>query len=260
MSGQVKRAIVIGAGRGARLMPTTADAPKCFAEVGQKSILDWTVQNFRAAGVDDICFIGGYQIEKVRERYPEFTFRHNADWRNNNILASLFHAEDLMDRPFICCYSDVLFLRRVVEQMRRSDEDIALAVDTEWLDRYEHRSQHPSDDAEKVTVENGAVTRVHREIDDADAHGEFIGVAGFSEAGAAMLRDHYHRCRKGHAGQPFREAKVFEKAYLIHLLQEMVEAGERLAHVDTPGGYIEIDTQEDFEYARSNWPPKGFDS
>ena len=27
------RAIIIGAGRGARLMPTTADAPKCFAEV-----------------------------------------------------------------------------------------------------------------------------------------------------------------------------------------------------------------------------------
>jgi hypothetical protein len=26
------RVIVIGAGRGRRLMPTTADAPKCFAE------------------------------------------------------------------------------------------------------------------------------------------------------------------------------------------------------------------------------------
>jgi hypothetical protein len=40
---------------------------------------------------------------------------------------------------------------------------------------------------------------------------------------------------------------------LIQLLQEMVEAGERLAHVDTPGGYIEIDTQQDFDYARRHW-------
>jgi len=252
------RAIIIGAGRGARLMPTTADAPKCFAEVGRRSILDWTIRNFRASGVEDICFIGGYQIDKVREKHPELTFRHNADWKNNNILASLFHAEDLMDQPFICCYSDILFVPQVVEQLLDSEEDISLAVDTEWLHRYGHRSQHPTDDAEKVAALNGVVTRVHREIADADAHGEFIGVAGFSEAGAATLRRHYQGCRERYAGRPFREAKVFEKAYLIHLFQDMIEAGERLSHVDTPGGYIEIDTQEDFEYARSNWPPKGF--
>ena len=103
------RAIIIGAGRGARLMPTTADAPKCFAEVGGRSILDWTIHALRSNGVDDICFIGGYQIDKVRERYTQFTFRHNEGWQNNNILASLFHAEDLMDEPFLCCYSDILF-------------------------------------------------------------------------------------------------------------------------------------------------------
>ena len=32
------RVIVIGAGRGRRLMPTTADAPKCFAEVAGKRL------------------------------------------------------------------------------------------------------------------------------------------------------------------------------------------------------------------------------
>jgi choline kinase len=163
-----------------------------------------------------------------------------------------------MTQPFICCYSDILFVPQVVEQLLDSEEDISLAVDTEWLHRYGHRSQHPTDDAEKVATLNGVVTRVHREIADADAHGEFIGVTGFSKAGAATLRRHYQRCRERYAGRPFREAKVFEKAYLIHLFQDMIEAGERFSHVDTPGGYIEIDTQEDFEYARSNWPPKGF--
>ena len=36
--------IVIAAGRGSRLMPTTADAPKCFAEVAGKRLLDWAVE------------------------------------------------------------------------------------------------------------------------------------------------------------------------------------------------------------------------
>lgn len=247
------RIIVIGAGRGRRLMPTTADAPKCFAEVEGKRLLDWALDAFRANGLDRICFIGGYQIDKVRADYPQFTFRHNDNWENNNILASLFYAEDLMDEPFICCYSDVLFNAKIISKLAASSDDMALGVDTEWLTRYEHRTDHPPDDAEKVTVTNGLVTRVHRQIPTEQAYGEYIGVAKFSAAGASLLRQYFHRSRERFASRPWREAAVFEKAYKILLFQEMIEAGEHFAHVDTPGGYIEVDTQQDFEYARQHW-------
>lgn len=247
------RAIIIGAGRGSRLMPTTEHTPKCFAEVAGSRLLDWTVDAFRQNDVKDIAFIGGYQIGCVRETNPEFTFRENSDWPNNNILASLMYAEDLMDEPFLCCYSDVLFTPAIVEALLANDGDISLGVDTGWLVRYEHRTEHPSDDAEKVTVTDGAVTKIHRDIPEPDAHGEFIGVAKFSTEGAAALREDYHRRREEFAGQPFREAKVFEKAYMIHLLQDMIEGGRRMVHVDTPGGYIEVDTQQDFDYAKQHW-------
>ena len=250
------RAIIIGAGRGSRLMPTTADAPKCFAEVSGQRILDWTVQAFAENGIDDICFIGGYQIEKVQEQYSQFTFRHNDNWQNNNILASLFYAEDLMDEPFICCYSDILFTPGAIEVALKNDQDIALVVDTDWLERYTMRSEHPSDDAEKVTIEGDRVTSIHRDIAEADAYGEYIGVARFSSAGAASLREHYHRCQQEFSGKPWREAVSFEKAYKILLLQEMLEHQVPMVHVDTPGGYIEIDTQQDFDYAREHWISK----
>jgi choline kinase len=250
------RVIVIGAGRGRRLMPTTADAPKCFAEVAGKRLLDWALDAFRANDLNDVSFIGGYQIGKVRADYPQFTFRENSGWEHNNILASLFCAEDLMDQPFLCCYSDVLFTPDIIARLAASPADLALGVDTAWLARYEHRTDHPPDDAEKVTARNGAVTRIHRQIPSDDAYGEYIGVAKFSAAGAQRLRAHYHRCRQEFAGQPWREAAVFEKAYKILLFQEMIEAGERFAHVDTPGGYIEVDTQQDFEYARRHWVDK----
>ncbi len=247
------QAIIIGAGRGSRLMPTTADTPKCFAEVGGRRILDWTLAAFAENGIDDICFIGGYRIDNVRGAYPQLSFRHNDNWENNNILASLFHAEDRMHEAFICCYSDILFTPECVRRVLASDADISLVVDTNWLTRYEHRSEHPSDDAEKVTVANGLVRRVHRNIAEDEAHGEYIGMAKFSAAGASRLRESYHRRKNEFTGKPYREAKTFEKAYLIHLLQDMIEQGERMAHVDTPGGYIEIDTQEDFDYARRVW-------
>jgi choline kinase len=250
------RVIVIGAGRGRRLMPTTADAPKCFAEVDGKRLLDWAVEAFRANTLDRVCFIGGYQIDKVKSDYPQFEFRNNTDWENNNILASLFCADDLMDEPFICCYSDVLFTPDVAGRLATSTADMALGVDTAWLERYEHRSDHPPDDAEKVTAMNGHVTRIHRQIPEGNAHGEYIGVAKFSAIGAAKLREYYQRRQAEFAGRPWREATSFEKAYKILLFQDMIEQGEQFTHVDTAGGYIEVDTQQDFEYAQKNWTTK----
>src|SRR6185369_3182868 len=148
--GEPMKAIIIGAGRGRRLMPTTADTPKCYAEVHGRRLLNWAVAAFNEADVRDICFIGGYQIAKVQRDFPLFTFRHNADWENNNILVSLMHAEDLMDEGFVCCYSDTLFTGEVVRGVLANADDIVLSVDTDWLSRYEHRTQHPPDDAEKV--------------------------------------------------------------------------------------------------------------
>jgi choline kinase len=247
------QAIIIGAGRGQRLMPTTADTPKCFAEVRGRRILDWALAALRDNGIDRITFIGGYQIDKVRAAYPELDFRHNADWADNNILASLFNAEDQMSGPFLCSYSDILFTPEVVRRVLASLDDMVLVVDTDWQRRYTDRTEHPPDDAEKVLVKEERVLRVSRDINTVEAHGEFIGVAKFTSAGATRLRQHYHRCLKEYSGKPFHHARVFEKAYLIQLFQEMIDAGERFSHVDTPGDYIEIDTQQDFDYAQSHW-------
>lgn len=234
-------------------MPTTADQPKCFAEVGGRRILDWILEAFAGAGISDVCFIGGYQIDSVRKDYPQFEFRTNPEWERNNILASLMYAEDLMDAPFVVSYSDILFTAPAVAALRACSHDIALLVDTHWAQRYEGRTEHPPSDGEKLTQKGSVVTRVHRGIDPAAAYGEYTGVAKFSAQGAAALREHYHRARSKYGQGPFREAPSFEKAYLIQLFQEMIEAGVEMTHVDTPGDYWEIDTQQDFERANASW-------
>ncbi len=247
------RAIIIAAGRGRRLMPMTADVPKCFAEVQGKRLLDWDVAALKSVGITDVCFIGGYQIEKVKAQYPQFTFRHNDNWENNNILLSLMYAEDLMNEPFICTYADVLYNTDLLNGLLNTKGDAVLSVDTCWMKRYEHRTMHPPDDAEKVTVANGLVTRVHRGIEPDKAHGEYTGIAKFSKAGGEKLKEHFHRCKKLYAGKPFREASVFEKSYLILLFQEMIEHGIQFSHADSPGNYLEVDTQQDFEMAQKFW-------
>lgn len=234
-------------------MPTTGNAPKCFAEIRGKRILDRTVDALKAGGVTEICFIGGYLMEAVQREYPQFIFCRNPDWDSNNILVSLMYAEELMEQPFITAYSDILFTSEVVAGLIASPFDIALGIDTDWREHYRQRTQHPPHDAEKVITANGRVRRVYRTIPYEDATGEFIGVAKFSARGGELLREHYHRRRREFWGKQYREAAQFQKAYLIHLFQDMIEQGVVFGHADTHGNYREIDTQEDMELAQSGW-------
>ncbi|GIT28132.1 MAG: hypothetical protein Ct9H300mP1_01780 [Planctomycetaceae bacterium] len=66
------RAIIIGAGRGERLMPTTADAPKCFAEVGGRRILDWTVEALTRPGLSRSPLSAGTGSRRCRRPTPGF--------------------------------------------------------------------------------------------------------------------------------------------------------------------------------------------
>lgn len=246
--------IIIGAGRGSRLNALTDHQPKCYAPIGERRIIDWLLDALRQAGLTQPVFIGGYQIDLIRKDYPDLTFRHNVDWPNNNILASLFYAEPDMVEGFVCSYADILYRESVVTRALQHPGDIVLCVDIDWRSRYQDRSLHPEDDAEKVIAEADRVLVVNRDIQSEEASGEYIGVAKFSAKGAEILRTYYHQMREKYAGKVWRGGVLFEKAYLIHLFQEMLEDGVSFHMVTTNGAYMEIDTEEDFALANKRWP------
>lgn len=247
------KAIIIGAGRGRRLMPLTEDDPKCFAPIAGRRIIDWDLDSLRGGGLDEIVFIGGWQIDKIRREYPSLAFVHNDRWEQNNFLASLMYARDHMAGGFVCSYADILYRPSIVAGLLEHPGDIVLAVDTDWRNRYQHRFAHPEDDAEKVRVSGDRVLEVNRCIPSHEAHGEYIGVVKFTAAGAALLCEHFDRVARDFNGRPFREAASVENAYLIHLFQHMIELGAVFHKVDTHGDYLEIDTTEDYELANRFW-------
>ena len=247
------KAILIAAGRGRRLMPLTDEVPKCYAEIGGRRILDWCLDAFRAAGISEIVFVGGYRIERVRLDYPAFRFVENGDWEHNNILVSLFSAEAEMADGFVSSYADILYTPQAVQRLLASRADIALLVDTDWRERYRLRTQHPESDGEKVRLDGRRVLEVNRRIAPEDAPAEFTGVARFSAEGARALIEHYHRARARYADQPFGNSPTFARAYMIDLLQAMLEAGVAMEAVHTHGGYFEVDTTEDYRLACDGW-------
>lgn len=249
------RPIVIGAGRGSRLGPETDEIPKALVPVMGRPMLEWILEALGAAGFGrrDVIYICGYRADVVQSRYPEFTFVHNRDWERNNILASLLCAREHLGGGFVSTYADIVYRGSAVKKAVASPHPKVLVCDTDWRRRYVDRSQHPESDAEKMRAEGERVVELSRRIASEKASGEFIGVTKFTPDGAREMVAGFDEARARWAGKTWREERTFEKAYMIDLFQEMIEAGSAFHRVDTHGGYMEIDTREDLASAAKWW-------
>lgn len=243
------KAIIIGAGRGRRMMPLTADRPKCLLEVAGRRVLDATLAALRAAGVDRFVFVGGYRLDRVRAAYPSLRFYENPAWERTNILASLCCAAPEMDEEAVITYSDILFRPSAARRLARSRAGAAVVVDQGWRARYVGRTEHPISEAEKVVLQGGAVARIGKGLPAEEAHGEFLGLARFDAATLRAVRDRYEELRATRPARPFHEAATLDRAYLTDMLQELIDGGLRVEPVLIDGGWHELDTVQDLETA-----------
>lgn len=246
------RPVLIGAGRGSRLEHQTDEIPKTLVPVMGRPMLEWILEALAAAGFTkkDVIFVCGYRQEVLRERYPEFTYVVNAEWEHNNILESLLFARDLVGDGFVSSYTDIVYRGQAVKDVVASPHDKVLVCDTDWRRRYVRRTKHPESDAEKMRAEGSRVVDISRVIPSEEATGEFIGVAKFTARGARELFAAYDEAK---ASCETLGDRPFKKAYLIHLFQRMIERGSEFHRVDTPGGYMELDTLEDLSLAETWW-------
>jgi choline kinase len=249
------KAIIIGAGRGSRLGPRTDHVPKTLVEVMGRPMLDFILEALAAGGFarKDVVFIAGYAEEVVRARYPDLTFVQNTGWANNNILLSLMTAREHLADGFVSTYADIVYEGDIVKRLVQSSAALTLGCDTAWRRRYVGRTEHPETDAEKLRAEGTRVVEISRRIPSEAASGEFIGVLKATPDGAREILDAFDRARARFEGREFREGRSFEKAYLIDLFAEMLESGSEMHRVDTPGGYMELDTQQDLAAAERWW-------
>jgi choline kinase len=240
------RAIIVAAGESNRLLPLISDKPACLLEIGDKTILSRELENLRACGIHDIVVVRGYQGEKIT--YPTIRYYDNRDYRDTGILRSLFHAEREMDDEFIFCYSDIVYSKEVLELLLRDRADISLVVDTDWKNHYRKRKQHPVAEAELVRVDGDRITQIGRDVIARDeAYGEFIGLAKFSGNGAESLKVIHEWAAENYRERAFHTSPSVDKAAFTDLIQELIDQGYPVCHVDIHGGWAEIDTVEDYD-------------
>ena len=243
------KALIIAAGLGSRLKKHTENLPKCMLDFGGKTLLQRQLDAYKKNSITDISVIRGYKKEKIK--YKGLKYFENTDYKNNNILNSIFYAEDFINGNIIISYSDILFDSTVVKRLLKSNHDISVVVDIDWRGYYVGRKDHPISEAENVIFNsNNEVEKIGKiNTGNQEVHGEFIGMIKLSNRGTEIFKEHFHRLKKIYWNKPFQRAKIFQKAYLTDFIQELVDIGIKVHCVIIESGWKEIDTVEDYKKA-----------
>ena len=243
------KALIIAAGLGSRLKNHTENLPKCMLDFGGKTLLQRQLDAYKKSGIENISLVKGYKKEKIK--YKNIQYFENTDYRNNNILNSIFYAEKFINGNIIISYSDILFDMSVVQRTMDTNHDISVVVDIDWRGYYVGRKDHPISEAENVIFNsNNEVVKIGKiNTGKEEVHGEFIGMIKLSNRGTEIFKQHFHRLKKIYWNKPFQRAKIFQKAYLTDFIQELVDIGIKVHCVIIESGWKEIDTVEDYKKA-----------
>ena len=243
------KSIILAAGEGNRLRPLTNEKPKCMVELFGKSLIEHQINAYTACDISDINVVTGFRSDSIT--ISNVRYFKNEQYERTNMVESLFCAEEILNGDVIISYGDIIFEKNVLKQLIQSDNDFSVIIDKNWQDYWSIRSKNPLVDLESLKLDSkdniisiGQKVKKLEEI-----QGQYIGLMKFSGKGVNILKDFYHECKKisEKKPNPLNDSSPFEKSFMTDLLQGLINSNYQLHSVPIHGGWLELDTIEDFE-------------
>lgn len=189
----IKKAIILSAGQGKRLLPLTAQRPKCLLPLSGRTLLEWQIAALGANGIRDVVVVTGFQAQAVETviraranddvRVREL---HNPFFQVADNIASCFVARhEMEDGDFVLLNGDTLFHPDLFAQARaQADASIAVTID--------RKERYDSDDM-KVRLDGTRLTAIGKTLPEEQSHAESIGMLFFSGDGGRIFADTLER-------------------------------------------------------------------
>lgn len=102
-SDDIERAVIPVGGLGTRLLPATKVLPKEMLPVGRRPMVQYVVEEMRAAGLEHICFVTGRKKTLIQEHFdhdPELV-RQLQDRGSDGLLAELAYLESGLHLTYV---------------------------------------------------------------------------------------------------------------------------------------------------------------
>ena len=235
--------VILAAGMAKRLRPLTDACPKCLLKIGERTLLQRTVDAMIAAGIQEFVVVTGYRAEMIRDfltkQYPSLNihFIHNGDYEHNNNIFSLWMTRPYTDgKEFLLSDSDILFNPQLIRAVL-AEEGNALAL---------NRHECGEEEIKVIVDSENRIMELSKTCSIEQAIGESVGFEKMTASYSTAL---------------FKELEqMIEREGLIDVFYEraferLIPQGHTFRIVDTTRFFsIELDTPEDFENAKQLIP------
>ena len=237
--------ILLGAGTGTRLSPYTDAIPKWNLPIRGNPLIQYLIAMAHREGISRATLLR--RDGAVDPDLPCIEVRNAGSPKN--MVGTLFEAEDRFGDDCIVSYSDILYEPRLLNAICNSDSEISVVVDLGWEKYFQMRDPDVRSIAETMDLKDGRIISLGRSIrpDTQLPQGQYIGLLRFRDGGVRALRSVYHDLRSRFSGRPWRGRDQFESAYMTDFLQELIDRGFAVTAVPVVHGWVEFDTQRDYE-------------
>jgi len=241
------RAIILAASRGAKLGGLTENKPKCMVDVRGQPLLRRLAATFNQASIRKISVVRGYKKETVN--LPSLDYLDNDAFAETGEAATLAVARDHLAGECLIAYGDILFRHYILDMLLQAEGDIVLIADAMWRDRDSNPRSRIRDlincnEPFKVGyLDDSSVSllSIGRDIEEADIHGEWIGLCKFSERGSELVRLELDSMTKD---------GVLATASMIDVFTRLVDGGTDIRVVYITGHWLDVDNADDLEDAQ----------
>lgn len=177
------RAIILAAGKGARLEPANQEPVKCLVKLGDTTLIERQLGYLRASGISEIAVVVGFHAEHIRRTCGcGITYIENHIFAETNSLYSLWLARHFFGDGFVVLNSDVLFHPQLMSDLVSNEHEDAVVVS------YRNGTKY-GDEEMKVKVRDGSLLDISKSMDPDQADGENVGMVKFGATGAALLAE-----------------------------------------------------------------------
>jgi len=238
----MRKAIILAAGIGSRIRPLTDNCPKSLLKINNKTILEMMISHIQDCHINEIIFVTGYlenQIkEYVKKCFPDIKtyFVTNKKYTETNTGFSLLLAKDFVkNADFIKFDADVVFDKEILKKLIECPYENSLCID-----------KNIDLDAEEIKViidDKNKILEASNTVDPQKAIGESIGIEKIGKHTAKLLFQELEIMMKDKKNHQ----EYYEAAY-----ERLIGKGESFHALDITGlDWVEIDTKEDFDFAKN---------
>jgi choline kinase len=181
------KAVNLSAGQGKRLLPLTADCPKCILPVRGRSLIEWQIDELAKCGINQVSIVLGFRADKVerllRERYDSHRVKtiYNDAYAVSDNLVSCWAARDEMRSDFVLLNGDTLFEAAVMQLLLDTQSHpVTVAIS--------HKKDYDADDM-KVELDGCRLVKIGKDLLPDQIDGESIGMILFRGQGPKLFRD-----------------------------------------------------------------------